>query len=366
MSLIGTFIVRSGLITSVHAFASDPERGIFMLTYIGVVTGTGLALFARCTPQLSSPPALLSRSGFILINNMLLVCAAATVLLAILYPVFLTLLNLPAISVGPPYFNATFIPMMAPLVLLAALAPLLPWDKPSRTAISQAFMPLLPLTLGITLFLFMWIDLQHSLAVVGAGMSFWLVAGTIVYAKKCWKAIPHAPGVSKLKRLPLRSVAGILGHLGLALLVLGIALTAAFKTSFEQPIRAGETLHLGAYRVQVHAIEKTSRENFIAQTAYITLIKQGKTLAALAPETRFYPVRGEETAESSVRTLWWGDIYAVIGRTTLKAPNQSTIVGLKIYIVPGQHAIWLGFALVALAGFLSAAASWRGRGMHAP
>ena len=346
LSLIGTFIVRSGLITSVHAFASDPTRGVFILGYVALVTGIALAIYARTNFTASAPVRLLSRSGFILLNNLLLLAATATVLLAILYPLLLQLTGQPSVSVGPHYFNTTFLPLMAPLLLLAAIAPLVAWDRTNRAQLMGQITALAPALLAGAMVALAIASPSLLLSIIGLGLSFWLGFGALRYLHRQLRA----------HRLGARQLGSFLGHTGLAVLALGITLTALLKQTYEAPIRPGEALQFGAFTLQLEHVENTQEANYTVRRARFGIIENGRIITTLTPELRNYPVRGMQTTEAALYSMPWRDLYLVLGETSPDTENAA--LGLRMYITPGQQLIWYGFVLAAFGGLLALAGSF--------
>ncbi len=349
LSLIGTFIVRSGLITSVHAFASDPARGMFILAYIVVVSGGALLLYALSDFEKSAPVQLLSRSGFILIGNLLLLVATFVVLLAILYPVFLQLMHLPGVSVGPGYFNHSFLPIVAPLPLLAALAPLLHWDSARRAQLVAQLKALAPALLVAALLAALLSRTSWLLAACGLGLAAWLIAGALRYLFRQLRA----------DTLGLRMLGGFTAHLGVAVLVLGITLTALLKQTYEAPLVPGQPLQFGRFTLRLLSAEQVPGPNYTARRAEFEISEDGRAITTLAPELRDYPVRQMQTTEAALYSLPWRDLYIALGRT-----DEKNGIGVRLYVTPGQQLVWGGFVLAALGGLMSMAVqllAWRKR-----
>ncbi|MDX2094856.1 MAG: heme lyase CcmF/NrfE family subunit [Alphaproteobacteria bacterium] len=352
LSLIGTFIVRSGLITSVHAFAADPARGMFILGYIVLVSGAALLVYGAAEMKTGKPVALLSRSGFILINNLLLLVAAAIILLAILYPLALELLKLPAISVGPEYFNRTFLPIAAPLPILAALAPLMAWDKTSPAQLKSLLRQLAPaLLVGLVVALAL-LTPPHALLALGMAMAAWLLYGSLRYVGRV-----RAAQVRLLSRVGLRHLAGATAHTGLALFVLGMALTATLKQTYDTPLTAAAPMVMGDYSLRLIAADRREENNFIRRRATLEVARGGHVVTTLAPELRYYPVRTTQTAEAALYSTPLHDIYVVLGETSYAEKSEQARLGVRMYVTPGQQVVWLGFILAALGGILGIIAS---------
>ncbi len=354
LSLIGTFIVRSGLITSVHAFASDPTRGMFILGYIGAVSGLALLVYSLSPLPQSKPVALVSRSGFILINNLLLVAAAAIVLIAILYPLMLELIGQPSISVGPSYFNATFLPMTSALPILAALAPLMAWDQTSLPQLKQLCLRLAPallVALVISLALF---SPSAMLLMLGLSMALWLLYGTTRYYAKLRSAAVRLNSESGIRHL-----ATMVGHTGLALFVLGMALTASLKQTYEHTLDPKAPMVMGDYTLRLVSAERTAEANFTSRRATLEIARDGHAITTLTPELRYYPVRGMQTTEAALYSTPLKDIYVVLGESTYARDGKEATLGVRLYVTPGQQIIWAGFLLAAMGGLLALIPSLR-------
>ena len=348
LSLIGTFIVRSGLITSVHAFASDPTRGMFILGYIAVVSGGALLVYGFSNLPKGKPVALLSRSGFILINNLLLVAAAAIVLLAILYPLALELLKLPGISVGPSYFSATFLPMTAALPILAALAPLMAWDRTTKGQLKTLCLRLAPamiVALGIALTI---LSAGGGLLAIGLAMGAWLLFGSYTYYRKV-----KAAQVRLFSNAGLRHIASLIGHVGLAVFVIGMATTATLKQTYELPMNAKEPMVMGDYSLRLVAAERKTEHNYTARRATLEVSKHGQLITTLTPELRYYSVRDMQTTEAALHSTLLRDIYIVLGESSYARDGKESVLGVRMYVTSGQQLVWLGFLLAAFGGGLA-------------
>jgi cytochrome c-type biogenesis protein CcmF len=344
MSLIGTFIVRSGLLVSVHSFASDPARGIALLIYVSLVVASGLWLFSRVSfARHPDPSPLLSRTGGIVVNNILLLTLCGTVLLALFTPVFFTLFGLPAITVGAPYFNTIIPPLALPLVALAGIAPLLPWEK---SAIHwPKFAPLGVAAAGAILIVLLLTERDLLLAMAGASASAVLLMGTCLRARR---GLKHQASL-------------LLSHGGMAILTLAITVSSLSQERYEMKLDSSGTLTLGEYRLTLDKAEKLPEANYTRQTAHFTLTRDGETVAKLAPEIRQYPVREMETSEVALDSGLWRDLYLVIGHTE----NAHTI-GVRFYVMPGMLWLWLGFGLIAAGGLVGAATRlWQMREVRA-
>ena len=351
MALIGTFIVRSGLITSVHAFASDPTRGVFILAYIAATTGAGLALYAIKPVAPAAPVRLASRSGLMLMGNVILVAAAFTILIAILYPLFLAMIGAPSVSVGAPYFNATFLPLTAPLLVLAALGPLLPWDRFTRAQLVARARSLLPALLAAALIALALADTDIMLVFAGVALSAWLLYGSAVSLRRALRV--KSP-------MSTRQIASVMAHAGIALLALGITATGLFKQTYEAPLNANKPLQFGEFTLTLVNAIRTQEDNYTLRRATFRISHEGKRVTELSPELRFYEARAMQTTEAALYSTPLRDIYLVIGDAPASADGTPNL-GVRMYVTTGQQWIWLAFLLIAGGGFVALAGSWRER-----
>ncbi len=364
MSLVGTFIVRSGLITSVHAFATDPTRGMYILAYIGVTSGSALLVYGFSSIAPSRPVTLRSRSGFILIGNLLLLAATGVVLIAILYPLMLELLNLPGISVGPKYFNATFLPITAGLPILAALAPLVAWDLAPRDQLLRIIKSFVPAMLVAILIILALVNPPLALEASGILIAAWLLFGTFTYVRRM-----HSAKLRVLSSAGLRQIASATAHVGLAIFVLGMTTTALFKQTHEAPLVADKPIILGDYSVRVIKAERFEEHNFITRRAVLEIARDGNVITTLAPELRYYATRNMQTTEAALYSTPLHDIYVVMGESTYSATDKKndkkSNLGIRMYVSPGQQLIWAGFVLAAVGGFIALIAAFvRTKGEH--
>ena len=352
LSLIGTFIVRSGLITSVHAFAADPLRGLFILLYIGLVSGTALLIYGMSEIHKAAPVQLLSRSGFILINNLLLLAGAGTVLVAILYPVGLQLAGLPSISVGPPYFNSTFLPMAAALPILAALAPLMAWDRTSGVQLRTIAKSLAPALLVAAVITLAVLTPTNGLLFIGLALGLWLGYGTFTYFQRVLRA-----QVSLRSPSGLRHLAGALAHAGLALFILGMTVSATMKQTYDAPLVPNQPMVMGEYTLQLIHAERREEDNYITRRATLEVSRAGQVVTTLTPELRYYPLRAMQTTEAALYSTPLHDLYVVIGESNYAAEKEQASLGVRMYVTPAQQWIWGGFLLCGIGGFIACAAS---------
>lgn len=364
MSLIGTFIVRSGLIMSVHSFTSDPLRGSIILLYIGCVVGGALLLYAiRRVGSPPSPLSLFSRTGGILLNNMLLLTLMVTILLSILAPMVLGILQLPTITVGAPYFNTIFFPLAAPLVLLAGLGPLLPWNHITSQQWWQRVSPLMMFAAAAALLVFMVAERGVLLGMIAAALTGWLISATLWQVVRRYRAIPALPSdimVKRLLRFPLQQAGTLLSHAGLAVLCGAIAWSSLGRERYEATLPSSGVLNFGQYQLQLLEATKEQKDNYTARSAHFRITEDGSPLSTLSPEIRYYPAREMETSEVAIDSGLLRDIYIVIGHQAATDDTPQRI-GVRLYITPAMSLLWAGFVMIAGGGIISLFARLYGR-----
>jgi cytochrome c-type biogenesis protein CcmF len=351
-SLLGTFLVRSGIITSVHAFAEDPERGLFVLGILAVALGGSFALFAWRAPKLQ-PGGLfapISREGALVLNNLLLGVGAATVLLGTLYPLALSVLNGGTVSVGAPYYVATFVPLMVPMVLLMAVGPLLGWKRGDLAGASQRLAAAGVLALfaaGLTL----QRETGHSLlAPMGIALGVWLLLGTLIEWVERVKLfrLPPRENWNRARHLPRAAYGMSLAHAGLAIAIIGMTGSSAWRVENVQAMKIGDSVKVGDFDYRFEGVAPAQGPNYIAEQATFAVTRDGKPYTMLYPERRQYEEQETPTTEAAIESNWKGDLYAVIGDRT--GQNTWTV---RIYHQPLVPWIWAGGLLMTLGGLVS-------------
>jgi cytochrome c-type biogenesis protein CcmF len=347
-SLIGTFLVRSGVITSVHAFASDPLRGLFILVLMAIYIGGALALFAWRAPFLK-PGGLfapLSREGALLINNLFLATAAATVLLGTLYPLILDVLGLGTVSVGPPYYNATFMPIMLPLAALTAIGPLLSWKR-ADVAGAMSRLKFAALVAAAAALLAWWLEGGRPLPLIGVAVAGWLFAGTLGELAGRTRVF-EAGAIGRMRRMPRSAWGMTLAHGGLAIAILGMTGSAAWKQEDIRDLKPGESGAIAGYVYRLESVGAAEGPNYHVTRARITLMRDGNTVTVLEPEKRFYPEAQTTTTEAAIHTSGLADVYGVIGE-----PDGKGGWAVRFYYEPLVPFIWIGALIMALGGVVS-------------
>ena len=351
-SLLGTFIVRSGLLTSVHSFATDPSRGVFILIIMIISIGGPLILYALKSSIFKEPKVqfnLLSKESALLINNLFFTTATATVLIGTLYPLFLDALSGAKISIGPAYYNATFAPIMTPIILLMAIAPFLNWGKGKSKNLLK-IIALLTLTSLIAAFSLSTINGSSIFAIICGTLSFWLFVGVI---SDFFVKIKE----TKLKITKMGSIflyiskIGIgmnVAHLGVAIFLAGITGEQFFKTEFSGRKNIGDTFYIEDKLLEFKNFQTLKGPNYQSEMATFTLYQNNKFIGYLKPEKRFYPTEQSQTTEAAILTGFWGDTYVVLG----DGDNQSGW-SIRAYFNPLVSWIWSGAFFMALGGLLS-------------
>ena len=344
LSLLGTFLVRSGVLTSVHAFATDPARGIFILAFLVVVVGGSLLLYAWRAPQVRSTGSfsLLSRESFLLANNILLVVAAASILLGTLYPLFLDALNLGKISVGPPYFNSVFVPLMLPLVFLLGIGPLMRWkhNEPGMLARRLRNGFLLSAAIGVLSLLFIRHRGFAPVIAVTMGLVAWVVTTTVQNF------------VVRMKsggRMPRGFIGMTLAHLGVAVFMIGVTFASAFSQDKDLQLGQGQSYSLNGYTFHFDGERQLQGPNYTAHVVTISVTENGKRLPTLHAEKRFYSARQMPMTEAAVDVGLFRDLYVALGE-----PLGNGNWSMRIYYKPFVRWIWGGSLLMMLGGFVAA------------
>jgi cytochrome c-type biogenesis protein CcmF len=349
LSLLGTFLVRSGVLTSVHAFATDPARGIFILCILVLFIGGSLSLFALRASSLTAGGLFqpISREGALVLNNLFLTTATATVLVGTLYPLALEALTGDKISVGAPFFNLTFAPLMVPLLVMVPFGPLLAWKRGDILAAGQRLMAAFAVALAAMLVTLLFINGASVLAALGAGLAFWLVAGALTdlaVRSGLGKVSPRV-ALARFAGLPRSAFGTALAHLGLGLTVLGLVGTLCFGTEKILSMRPGETMELSGHTLRFLGLTPAQGPNFTEDRGRFALIgADGNVRGEISSAKRFYPVRQMTTTESGIKTMWLSQLYLSLGD---EGADGSVVV--RLWWKPLVTLIWLG-GLVMMAG----------------
>jgi cytochrome c-type biogenesis protein CcmF len=348
LSLLGTFLVRSGVLTSVHSFATDPKRGIFILSFLVAVIGASLLLFAWRAPKigLGGKFDLISRESFLLSNNVLLSVASASVFLGTLYPLFVDALGLGKISVGPPYFNTVFVPLMVPMVLLMGLGPIARWKRATVPELWKrvrwAFASSIIIALLLPLVLGKW----TPLIALGLMLALWLIT---TVASDLYKRISGREG-SMLQRIKgqSRSYYGMqLAHLGVAVFIIGVTMVKGYETERDVRMGIGDTVTEDGYVFRFDGVREKEGPNYHAYQGSVTITKNDKLVTKLYPEKRTYNASGMPMTEAAIDTGILRDLYVSLGEPI---PDNSGAWAVRVYHKPFVIWIWGGCMLMALGG----------------
>ncbi|WP_244438839.1 heme lyase CcmF/NrfE family subunit [Paraburkholderia dilworthii] len=350
LSLLGTFLVRSGVVTSVHAFASDPARGVFILAFLALVTGGALMLFAWRAPKIEKGAGfeLVSREALLLSNNLLFMVAAASVLLGTLYPMVLDALGLEKISVGPPYFDSVFVPLMTPVVFLMGVGPIARWKAAHvpelavrlrwAALVSVATAIVLPLLLGS------WRPLV-SLGLLLAAWSFTTVATSMRDRLRG----QQGPMVARLRHLPRSTYGMWFAHAGIGVFIVGVTLVKGYQTEQDLMMRYGESVAIGGYVFRLDSVRDIDGPNYQAKRATVSVSEDGRPVAALHPEKRLFLVQNMPMTEAAIDHGMLRDLYVAMDQ-----PVGGHAWTMRIQIKPFVRRIWGGCMLMALGGLLAA------------
>ena len=351
LSLVGTFLVRSGVLTSVHAFATDPARGTFILLLLLVAIGGSLALFAVRAPKLQGGGlfAPVSREGALVLNNLLLSCGCATVFLGTLYPLFLDAMDGPKLSVGFPFFNRTFVPLMAPMILAVGIGPMLAWKRGDLLGALQRLWVAYIVAALVTLAIFYVTYGGPVLAVLGIGIAVWLAAAVVTeWAERVGLfRISLADSFRRAINLPRAAYGMSAAHFGLAVFVAGVS-ASAFSQEAIEVLKAGGSMKLASYDILLERVEKIPGPNFTADRATIRISSGGVAVATVYPERRFFPLQKQTTGETAISTNLLADLYLALGEAD--AEGNWTV---RAYWKPLVPWIWIGAAIMAFGGLVS-------------
>jgi cytochrome c-type biogenesis protein CcmF len=352
LSLLGTFLVRSGVLTSVHAFATDPKRGVFILGFLTIVIGGSLALFAWRAPRVGIGGAfsLVSREAALLTNNVLLVVAAGSVLLGTLYPLALDAFGLGKISVGPPYFETVFVPLMAPVIFLIGIGPIMRWKNmavPELVALLRwAFAVGIAAAIVLPFVFGRW----SALLALGFLLALWVLASCAVSLWRRTRQTDDAGGAWARLKGASRSYYGmLLAHCGIAVFVIGVTLVKGYESESEVRMVPGDTVTLAGYTFKFDGVRDVQGPNYVAARATMHVSRDGREIDALYPEKRVYTVQQQPMTEAAINTGFTRDLYVSLGDPL---PGGAWLV--RVQHKPFIAWIWGSCLLMALGGALAA------------
>jgi len=336
LSVIGTFLVRSGILTSVHTFALDPSRGMYILVFTAILGGYSLILFGKKSKKYfdNSYFALFSKEGSILINNVLMIVTCATVFLGTIYPLIIEAFTNEKISVGEPYFNSTAIPIMIPAILVMGVGPLLAWNKEEKLKILKKIFPSSVLTIIMTVLTFSIYQSYSFIGIIGIILAFWIISNNVILL------------IQKNKNY---SVGMLIAHLGIGLLILGVTGSSNWQEEKIARLKIGTSTQINKYNIIFKEINEVKGPNYLAIKANFTVYDKNKNfITDLKPENRYYPISNIFTTEASIHTNLSRDLYIVLGEGNL---NDGWVV--KVYHNPLVIWIWIGALIMFIGGIVS-------------
>jgi cytochrome c-type biogenesis protein CcmF len=352
LSLLGTFLVRSGVLSSVHAFATDPRRGLFILAFLTVVIGASLALYAWRAPSvgLGTRFALLSKETLLLVNNVVFISAAAAVLLGTLYPLLLDALGMGKISVGPPYFDTVFMPLVAPALFLMGVGPLTRWKAAELPDLARRLRWALGVAVAAALFTGWLAGEIRLVSTLGLLMAFWVVTAVMTDLLErihpqgsAWRQAPL-----KLRQIPRASVGMMLAHLGVAVFCFGVVMVKSYEIERDVKMNMGDSTTVSGYTFSFRGTREIQGPNYMAVQGLIEVTRGGQKLIDMRPEKRIYRVQQNPMTEAAIDTGFTRDLYVALGE-----PVDSGGWIVRVYVKPFIDWIWGGCLLMALGGLLA-------------
>ena len=350
LSLLGTFLVRSGVLTSVHAFATDPKRGLFILVFLAIVIGGSLLLYAWRAPRvgLGGGFDLVSRESMLLANNVLLVVAMGSVLLGTLYPLFLDALGLGKISVGPPYFDTVFVPLMTPAIFLMGIGPLAQWKKASLPSLAMQLRWAFGASVVTALLLPFVLGKWTPLLSLGLLLALWIVATAVINIRERLTHLEGAGLLSRLASVPRSYWGMILAHCGIAVFIVGVTMVKGFEVEQDLRMNVGESATIGGYTFQFDGAKDFVGPNYIAARGTFRVTKDGRDVTVMYPEKRRYMVQSQTMTEAAIDSGLLRDLYVSLGE-----PLEAGAWSVRLYHKPFIDWIWGGCLIMALGGVLA-------------
>ncbi len=349
LSLLGTFLVRSGVLTSVHAFATDPRRGLFILVFLGLVVGGALTLFAIRAPRvgLGGKFGMVSRESFLLTNNVIMVAAAGAVMLGTLYPLFLDALGMGKISVGPPYFDTVFVPVMMPAIFLMGLAIFARWKNADLPALAIRLKWAFGVSVATALLLPLVMGKWTLLISLGLLMAMWIVTTAFVSLLDRLKK-RDVGWIASIVGLPRAYQGMLLAHAGVAVFIVGVTMVKGYEVEKDMRMSPGDTVQINGYDFHFDGISEEPGPNYTAARGRFTVTRNGREVIVLGPEKRMYTVQSMPMTEAAISESAINDLYISLGE-----PVSEQAWAVRIYIKPFVQWIWVGCLMMAGGGFLA-------------
>ena len=353
LSLLGTFLVRSGVLVSVHAFANDPARGVYILMFLAVVIGGSLLLYALRAPHIKSIGQfdLYSRETALLINNVLLLVAMLTILIGTLYPLFLDALNAGKVSVGPPYFNTVFIPIMLPLLFFVGMGPFMRWKKATMKEVLTRLIKIAVIGVAIGIALpFIVAGKTSILVALGISLGGLSLASAVYYLiKNVFRSESSVNVFQRLKKIPRATYGMCIAHFGIGVFVFGVTFVSAFEQEKELPMQTGQKVEMSGYVFEFDGVKDVQGPNYSSKQASVNVYKNEKLVATLLPEKRTYLVQQNPMTEAGIDSGFLRDVYVALGEQV----NENAW-GMRLYYKPFVQWIWMGAVFMAIGGLLAA------------
>ncbi|MBL8337261.1 MAG: heme lyase CcmF/NrfE family subunit [Rhodoferax sp.] len=350
LSLLGTFIVRSGVLSSVHAFASDPARGVFILAFLALVVGGSLALFAVRAPKvgLGGSFEMVSRESMLLANNVLLVVAASAVLLGTLYPLVIDALGMGKLSVGPPYFDAVFVPLMTPALFLMGVGPMARWRQASVGDLARRMRWAIGVSLVSAVLAFL--TLGHWTPMIGVGLllAAWVASTAVLNLVEQLRVHPAPTLWRRIVTLSGSYYGMVLAHFGVAVFIVGVTVVSGFESESDVRMEVGDTATVAGYTFRMERVTPIQGPNYNASRATVVALRDGQVVATLSPERRVYTVRGMPMTEVGIDRGITRDLYVALGD-----PVSATAWSVRLHHKPFVNLIWIGCLLMAFGGVLA-------------
>jgi len=351
-SLIGTFIVRSGVLTSVHAFANDPGRGALILIILAAFVGGALSLYAVRAGAMEAKGvfAPVSRESALVLNNLLLAVSAFVVFVGTIWPLVAELLFDRPLSVGPPFFNAAFTPFMTLLALLLPIGAILPWKRARLGRAAHSLRYVLVLALAVAVLVWAIAAGKSALGPVGLFLGMWLVLGALAdpWLRSGRRGAGLVDRIRRMIRLPRADWGKTMAHAGLGIVIFGISGLTAWEVEDIRVARPGETFRVAEYEIMLNRVDETEGPNYFSTMADVAVTRDGRGIYRLFPERRFYPVARMRTTEAAIGNGMFRDIYLVIGDA-----QDGGGWAIRTYVKPFANWIWTGAFIMALGGALS-------------
>ncbi|MAC88499.1 heme lyase CcmF/NrfE family subunit [Maricaulis sp.] len=354
LSMAGTFLVRSGIITSVHAFAVDPERGVFILAILVALIGGSLLIYGLRAGLLKPTGVFsaVSRESLLLINNLVLAAACGLVFFGTFYPLFITTVSNETVTVGAPFYNNTFNPMLGALLVLVPISGLLAWKRGKLMPVLRDLAPaaIAAVAGGVAA---LWIADRGLIAgALGTALAVWIAVGVVIDLAKRFKLgeIAFAASLARMARLPLGIWGMAVAHFGLAVVVFAITGVSAWKQETSAFLMPGQHLDIRQLTITLDRVEQVEGRNYVAERGHLTARRDQQVVSQLTAERRLYPVRGMSTTESAIHARASGDLYVTIGQ-----PSPERGWPVHVYLYPFAMWLWIGSAVLGLGGLLSIA-----------